>query len=1000
MLGSRPTGRFTLVVAFSLMASWACAGATGCSSSSASGVTDDGGGDGDLADVMTDAPPADDSGPTGNDAGDGAPTTEGGDGGTADGCGGPVASFPTGMAMVDLGGGNCGGPSVTQTYTITNSGCAPLTVGAVASGTGFSVSPTTLSISPGAAQDLTISASVPQTTVAGTALTGSITLTTSDPANAMTTIPLSVTPTGATLAWGSGSPSAASFGQQPLNLAASPIALTLVNSGNAAATVTFGAPSDAQFSLAPTAATMIAPGSSAGLTAGFTPSSTTVAMSNSAFSVSGAVCGTSVSSLAFSGQGALGVVTGYPTQSVQAAAVCGSAPAAQTFTLTNSGPVPVILAATLSDKTWSTNANGAVIPASGKFQVSVQAPAIPFPSTPGVLATPTLTITTNVAGDTPHVVGLEQDAKGAVLAWDTSPTPNFGAFGPEPGGSTASQSFNVVNSGNMDSSVTLTPKASPPFGATNLKFTATAGNSVGDTATFAPQTFGGATGSLAMSGTNLCQPLPSSINLTGTGESGGISLSTQSLTFSSPCGGSAAAAQSFTITNSGNQPMTWCAAIQTGTWYAVSSGGGAVPAFCKGTSLGGTLNAGDIASVTVTPSAIASGGDPNTATYADTVTVTTNIVNDTPHSVSLSDTPLGDVLSIDKTSLAFGKWPIGTTSAAMTFNITNAANPGSPPASISLKATDPTDFPMSATTVSVPAGGSTGTNVAFHAPSTPASYGSTMTLSTSDFLCKSTTLPGPVVASGTATQAGPIISPQTLYFGSGSNNPLVNCGAVGATRTVTVQNSGNQDFQITSLKFATGTYYTVKPSAPLPATVSASLANTVTLTITPNAIPQSVATVPSLTTFSDTLTVATNANVPTPNTNVTLNMGAQGAILGNNLATTNWNFGTVTVGSQGTFNVLLNNTGNAPVQASLTGMTEPTIFNMLNNPLVQSGALNGSLTLQSPTLTITSYFSPQNSGGWADTGTLTIVPTTGNVLCQPLPTSWKTPTIVLQGIGQ
>lgn len=1016
-LGVSKTGSVSILACFSLATALACGGITGCGSSNSTSPGDDGGGEAGEGgedggpDSPEEANPMPDAGPPDSpmdspiipmdspvdspkdspadspkdspadspiDSPKDSPGDAPGDGQSGDGCTGPVANFTT--TTVGLGNGNCGGAAVTTTYTVSNKGCQALTVGATITGSAFSVSPSMLSVAPGMSGTFTLSATVPQSSAAGSTINGSLTLATNDPAHSSGTVPLTVVPTGATLAWDTGSPTKAAFGTQPVGIAATPIALQLDNKGNAAVSVTFGTPSDAQFSLSPTTATNIAAGGNAALSAGFTAANTNPASASSTFTVTGAVCGTSVNSLAFTGQGATGAITGYPTSTLDFQGACGgAAPAAQTFVLTNSSAVPVtITGASFSSGAtgWTTNAAGAVVPAGGTFTVSISAPAVAFPNTPGSIATPTLTLTTNIAGDTPHVVDLQEDAMGAVLAFDTTPTPNFGAFGPEPVGQTASQNFNIVNSGNVDSSVTVAAMANPPFGVGTATLTAAAGSSTGDTATFAPQTYGGVIGSLGISGTNLCQPPPSTLNLSGTGQSGGIALSTASLSFSANCGGTAATAQTFTITNTGNQPMSWTGAITSGTYYAFSPPGNP------------SLAAGGIDTVTVTPVALASGADPNTATYADTITITTNIVGDTAHPVALGETPLGDVLSISPLTLPFGDLPVGQTSAPQTFVITNNANAGSSAANLTINNSNAADFPASATTATPGIGGGTSPiSVVFKAP-TPANtmYTANLSITTSDFLCGSATVPGPVVATGTSTQAGPVVNPQTLFFGGGVANPLVNCGATGATRTITVSNSGQQDFNITGLPLATGTYYTVTSSIPLPATVQANGANTVTITVTPNAIPQTVPSVPDLGTYSDTLTIQTDANVTTPNTPVALNMGAEGVIVSNNLSTTTWDFGAIPFGGRGTFNVFLNNAGNEPVQASIAGLTQPTIFGM---PTVTKG--NGVMT-------ITGTFNPPApSGVWTDSGTLTIQPTTGNVLCQPLPASWQTPTILFQG---
>jgi len=893
----------------------------------------------------------------------------GADGGGAS----PVASFATttiGVGNVDCGA-SAGG---TQTFSISNTGNAPLDVTATVNGTVFSASPTSLTVAAGSSDTITITAVVPASATAGSTLTGSMALTTNDPNNASASIPLSAVATGATLAWGTSSPTSANFGVQKLNAAATPIGLTLVNSGNAAASVTFGAPSDSQFSLSPTSANIAASGQ-ASLSAGFTPTTTTASTATSAFTVTGAVCGTSVSSLSFAGQGGTGDVTGWPTGTVDfgGGSCGGGAPAKQTFTLSNSGSI----AAHLTKVTFggyagytSSAAAGATIPAGGTLVVTLRAPAIPYPSAvPGNFGG-SVTYTTDVAGDTSHQLTLTEHAVGAILAWDTSATPGFGNFGTVPAGTNANQALAIVNSGNADANVTLV--TGTPFSVAPATFTVTGGASQSDTATFSPQTFGGATGSLSMSATGLCQALPSALSLTGTGQAGGISLSSQSLAFTVNCG-ETAAPQTLTLQNPGNAPFDWSAQLPNGT------SSDSIYSFAPAS---GTIAAGGTATITVTPAAMAqypANTDPSA--FADQLTITTNIPNDTAHTVSLSETPLGDILSVKPTSLSFGNQPVSTKTAAQTFVVANAANTGSPTANVTIASSDASAFPVTPTsTTADPGSTSADVSVEFDAPAAPGSYSSDITLATNDVLCAP--LPTGVKATGTATQAGPAYNPPApLQFG------LVNCGSTASLQQVTASNTGTQSYTITSLTLAKGasSYFTVAMS---PASGVVDPGKTVTITVTPIGIPQTVPSVPDSGTYSDTLTIATNANVSSPDTSYDLEMGAQGVIISNKLASTSWSFGTVNFGSTGFFNNLIKNTGNESAVVTLTGMNYPNIFGLQGQPVDVAG---GATTLSG------TFTPPSGSGSWADQATLTVVPTAGAVLCQPLPSSWQTPTIDLTG---
>jgi hypothetical protein len=903
----------------------------------------------------------------------------------SDGCSGAVAQFST--STINEGAGNCGDSAgVTHSFSIQNTGCSNLTVSASVSGTVFSASPTMLTVAPGMTGTITVKAVVPASSTAGTALSGSMALTTNDPAHATATIPLSVTPTGATLAWASSSPTTANFGVQPINQAAAPIGLTLQNSGNAAATVAFGTPSNAQFSLSPTSGSIAAGGTTA-LSAGFTPNTTTATTATSAFTVTGAVCGMSVSSVSFSGQGGTGSVTGWPTgtEDFGGGACGGGAPASQSFTLNNAGSVAAhITAITFAGYAgYGTSATvGATIPAMGSLPVTITAPAIPFPSAvPGNFAG-SVTFTTDVAGDTPHQINLTEHAVGAVLAWDTSATPNFGSFGNVPAGTNANQNFAVTNTGNATSTVTLatnTPFSVLPAVAINI----TGGSSQNETATFSPQTFGPFGSQLVMSGTALCEPVPQPLSLQGTGVAGGIAISTQSLSFSVACG-KTAPSQQFTITNPANATasMTWNASLGLGANSPYT--------FSPNT---GTLSPGQSSTVTVSPNAMPQyPANTKPSAFADSITITTDIPNDTAHTVSLSETPLGDILSVTPTSMNFGQVSINTSSSPQTFVVANAGNGLAPgdTGNVSIASSNATAFSLSTSSVTAPAGGQSGNvSVTFNAPGSPGSYSSNIDINTTDVLCAPLPTSPAIAASGIATEAGPVIQPPALGFGD------VNCGATASAQQITASNpcpGGNcstvQAYTITGLTLGKGanSYFSV---AMVPASGVVNPGGQVVITVTPSAIPTTHSPVPDTPNFSDKLTIATNANVPNPNTDVPLVMGAQGVIIDNILASTNWAFGTVNYGSTGLYNVAIHNSGNQQAQATLTGLNYPTIFGLQGNP--------ATVNIGQGT-TLTGTFSPPSPNGtWADTGTLTITPVTGAVLCEPLPTSWQTPTLTFTG---
>lgn len=878
-------------------------------------------------------------------------------GGDAAPAGPPKAVFAT--AAIDLGNGDCGGTAVTKTASFQNTGGQALTVNLATSGAPFTIAPTTLTIAPGGTGTATLSVAVPAAATAGAKISGSVTVTTNDPALKSATVPVSITPQGATLAF-TGATTSASFGTVKLGQAATPIGMTLKNTGNRPATVAFGAPSDAQFSLSttPSSPATVAANGTVALSAGFKPNKLTASTGTSTLTVTGAVCGTSVKSVDFSGQGAIGNVTGWPTAALDFGAnPCGgSAAAAQSFTLTNSGAAPVNLTGVsfANNKGYTASvAAGATVPAAtgttpGTLVVTVTPPAIPqVSSIPGNYGD-TLTITTDLQGDTPHAISVGQIARGAILAFDTSLTANFGAFGDVPVGTTANHPFNVVNTGSDPANVTV--GAATPFSVSVVTVNVPAGGSAGSAATFAPITPAAATGSLTMTATGICQPLPDAISLSGTGKNGGISLSAQALNFSANCGTTAAPA-TFTITNSGNLPMTWNATI--------GQGQGTLYTFSPTTE---TLQPGASSTVTVTPAAIPQHpANVAPSAFTDAITITTDIVGDAAHTVTLNETPLGAVLSLAPTGLAFGNIPVNSSSPSQSFEIINSGNAGSAPANVSLVmgGTNPGSFAATPTSAAVAVGTPSSVGVVFSPGASATNQGATIGLSTTDALCAP--LPAALTAVGTGTLAQVSLNPPVVNFGN------VNCGSTASAQTIVFTNPGNQDYSITSSALKNNTYYTVTMDPPS-GVVPANNGGAVTFTVTPKPIPAQVPVVPDLPTFSDELTITTDAQGDTPH-KIPLNMGAQGVIL-RNIASKSWSFGTVNVGATGYYNASLRNDGNVPVTMSMSGAT----FNEFRFP---------QKTLNPGNNVVTGQFTPSAAQAYADTATLVIPQDT--VLCQPLP---------------
>jgi hypothetical protein len=256
------------------------------------------------------------------------------------------------------------------------------------------------------------------------------------------------------------------------------------------------------------------------------------------------------------------------------------------------------------------------------------------------------------------------------------------------------------------------------------------------------------------------------VNFSGTGvnpSAPNVSATPMSLSFGNVTVGQTSAAQTITVSNTGN-------AAATNMAYP------AAPAkFNKsGTCSSATLNAGSSCTVVFSYSPTAAASD--SATY----TITGGGAS---ISISLSGTgsaPAAPSLSAAPTSLTFGSVQVGSSSTAQSLTITNSG--GAAATSVSLLSSDLVEFVVGANTcgTSLGAGTSCSLNVTF-TPSATGAKNATLTVSYSGG-------PSVVVAmSGTGTAAPtPNLSaaPTSLGFGS------ITIGSTSAMQTVTLNNTG------------------------------------------------------------------------------------------------------------------------------------------------------------------------------------------------------------------
>jgi len=672
--------------------------------------------------------------------------------------------------------------------------------------------------------------------------------------------------------------------------------------------------------------------------------------------------------------GAPGALTGWPTDTIDFGAnPCGGeAPAATTFTLTNTGGTTVSLTKAKFTGTsgYSTDAAGKTIAAGASLVLTVHAPGVPQKANIPTTYNDVLTIETDIPNDDQHLIVVTQSAKGAILSWDT--VAEFGSFGTLAPGFTTNAPFHVINMGNLAAAVTLS--ATGEFQVTSASPVTVGARSASDSVvTFVPSTGGAAVGTLSMSlGTSvaLCQPLPAGLSLTGTSDNGAVALSAVSLSFATQCGGTAAS-QTLTVANSGTIAMNWTGVLEAGS----NSMFQIAPASAS-------LAAGGHTDVTVTPTV------PTNATpITDTIDITSNAVGDTTHKVVLSQTPLGDVVSVvGGATIDLGSVPIvspALTSDPVTVTLRNDANTNSAPAVVALQMTGQgaSHFTVTPTQVTIPAGGQADVSVTFSPGTDPAivtSGGRVQLTATLHWQVGSEAncgfASGNVTSNGTATLGQVSGIPGQLDFG------LVNCGATGLQKQITITNAGHAAYQVTNITLVNSTYYAVDyPTLPRSLAPDGSMV----ITVTPSAIPATVNLVPDHSKYDGRLSVTTNILGDAAH-DVELLMGAEGAIITSELSPTDWNFLTpATTGQTLKLYIPVMNTGNVTVTPELQNMlsAKAGVFALATQTDLPGGTDPSNITV---------LFHPTEAGTtYTATASLALTVPTGEVFCQPLPAGWN-----------
>jgi hypothetical protein len=643
------------------------------------------------------------------------------------------------------------------------------------------------------------------------------------------------------------SPSSLSFGNVGVGQSAAKTA-TLTNSGGSSVTVSQASVSNAAFTIRGLSlpVTLVANQSTA-FTVTFAPkssgsiSSSITVTGNAALTV-GAVSGSSSSpsadtvsaSLPVAGDGTAAGQLGVSPATVAFGSVTVGSIQSQTVTITNSGST----SATISQATPTGPG------------VSISGLAVPLVLASGQSSTFQVTFAPTSAGTLTGSLAIVSTASNSTLALAVTGTavtagalavaPASVAFGSVQVGSSQNQTATITNSGGSSVTINKATTSGAGFSVSGLTLplTLAPGQSSGLTVTFAPQTSGSVSGSVALTSTAATATLP----LTGAGLAvGALGANPASVSFGSVQVGNNQA-QTVTLTNGGASSVTITQASASGTGFRLS-----------GLNLPTTLNSGQSASFTATFAPNAAGG----ATGSIAVTST---ASNPSLSIPLSGSGVTvGSLAATPTSIAFGNVQVGTTQS----HSQTLSNTGGSLVHISTATVSGTGFAISG--LSVPTTLNPGQSLTFNVTFTPQSSGA---------VSGSLALPADgsvtnlsVTLSGTGASPGQLtVAPATVSFGNltvgTTQNQAGTVAAGGAPVTISSVASSNPEFTLTGL--------------PLPITLAAGQSAPFTLTFAPQASGAASGTVTFTSNAANPAVAAsvTGTGMPAPQHSVSLSWTA------------------------------------------------------------------------------------------------------------------------------
>ena len=523
--------------------------------------------------------------------------------------------------------------SSPQTFTLTNSGSATITINQVTTtGPGFSSNGIAAGQTIAAGANATFTATFAPTTTGGTS--GNIAIT-STATNPTLNIPLSGTGTQGAL---TASPASIPFGSVTLGSSAS-VPVTVSNTGTAAVSITAHSITGTGFTLTGwTAPASLNPGQTTSFTVTFAPTSAAAA-SGSVSITSSAPGSPLIISLTGSGTATQAQMTISPS-TVDFNNVNVGGNLTQNVTLTNTGTAALnITAATITGTGYTMNLTAPRTIKAGANSIFT----VTFTPTSAGSAPGSISITSNAPGS-PATIALT----GTGIQAQIAASPTSVAFANVVVGNSNSQPITLRNNGNATlkfSNITVTGTGMTITGLSTATTIAAGGNMTFN-AIFTPASTATVNGTIKLitNGT----PSPMTINVSGTGVSATqiLAASPTSLSFGT-VNVNNSIQLSTTLTNNGNSNITVSGVTVTGAGFSAS-----------GVSNGTMLTPGQSATLTVTFAPTTPG-----AVNGASVSIASNATG-SPTTITLSGT--GQVSSSHSVALT---WNASPTSGINGYNV-------------------------------------------------------------------------------------------------------------------------------------------------------------------------------------------------------------------------------------------------------------------------------------------------------------------------------------------